>query len=165
MQPDIKGYQIILWCPNISNDKLEPVLVKILHEEFFVQVATPICYDQFANAEEIEKLGKKIQTFLESWQKTRYWEIRELHRHHRAKNFWAPWSGSSWSTLPPFKPSAKQPQSGQVLHDPQYKAKAKQVGSALSPWKEMVGPVDRSLNDFSNMFHQKEKNPENQSIT
>ena len=35
------------------------MLVKILHEEFVVQVATPICYDQFANAEEIEKLGKK----------------------------------------------------------------------------------------------------------
>ena len=33
----------------------------------------------------------------------------------------------------------------QVLHDPQYKAKAKQVGAALSPWKEMVGPVDRSF--------------------
>ena len=32
-----------------------------------------------------------------------------------------------------------------MLHDPQYKAKAKQVGAALSPWKEMVGPVDRSF--------------------
>ena len=31
----------------------------------------------------------------------------------------------------------------QVLHDPKFAEEAKTVGSALSPWNEMVGPVDR----------------------
>jgi len=73
-------------------------------------VATPICYDQFANAEEIEKLGIG-----------------------RSVNF-TDITGPKISEL-----------LDQVLHDPQYKAKAKQVGAALSPWKEMVGPVDRAV--------------------
>merc|ERR1719234_94398 len=73
-------------------------------------VATPICYDQFANAEEIEKLGIG-----------------------RSINF-TDITGPKISEL-----------LDQVLHDPQFKAKAKQVGSALSPWKEMVGPVDRAV--------------------
>jgi len=73
-------------------------------------VATPICYDQFANAEEIEKLGIG-----------------------RSVNF-TDIIGPQISEL-----------LDQVLHDPQYKAKAKQVGAALSPWKEMVGPVDRAV--------------------
>jgi len=73
-------------------------------------VATPICYDQFANAEEIEKLGIG-----------------------RSVNF-TDITGPKISEL-----------LDQVLHDPQFKAKAKQVGAALSPWKEMVGPVDRAV--------------------
>jgi len=73
-------------------------------------VATPIFYDQFANAEEIEKLG--------IGQSVNFTDI----------------TGPKISEL-----------LDQVLHNPQYKAKAKQVGAALSPWKEMVGPVDRAV--------------------
>ena len=31
----------------------------------------------------------------------------------------------------------------QVLNNPSYKNQAKKIGSALSPWKEMVDPVTR----------------------
>ena len=54
----IKRYQIILDCilwfqmANLFNTDGRSL------KRWFVQVATPICYDQFANAEEIEKLGE-----------------------------------------------------------------------------------------------------------
>jgi len=73
-------------------------------------IATPICYDQFANAEEIEKLGigKSIK----------FTDI----------------TGPKLSEL-----------LDQVLHQPEFGARARQVGAALSPWEEMVGPVDRAV--------------------
>jgi len=73
-------------------------------------VATPICYDQFANAKEIETLGiGKVINFT---------EITEENMTEALD---------------------------QVLHDPKFTEKVKTVGSALSPWNEMVGPVDRAV--------------------
>jgi len=73
-------------------------------------VATPICYDQFANAKEIEDLGiGKVINFT---------DITEENISQALD---------------------------QVLHEPKYSEKVKSVGSALSPWKEMVGPVDRAV--------------------
>jgi len=73
-------------------------------------VATPICYDQFANADEIEKMG--------IGKTVKFTEITEDNISQAID---------------------------QVLHNPEYARKAKTVGSALSPWEEMVGPVDRAV--------------------
>jgi len=73
-------------------------------------VATPICYDQFANAEEIVKLGIGLSV--------KFTDITE-----------------------PILSKLID----QVLHNPQFQTNATRVGSALSPWKEMVGPVDRAV--------------------
>ena len=116
------------------------------------QVATPICYDQFANAEEIEKLGELcIPEQNAFWTKNLHQELVGLStsptsQGQRYQNFLTRWTQHLplntnfrlWTSPSLFL-------SRQVLHDPQYKAKAKQVGAALSPWKEMVGPVDRSF--------------------
>ena len=71
-------------------------------------VATPICYDQFDNAAEIESLGigKSIK----------FTEI----------------------TLENMTEALSQ-----ILNNPKFKETAKKIGSALSPWKEMVDPVSR----------------------
>jgi len=73
-------------------------------------VATPICYDQFDNAKEIERLGIGMTV--------NFTEITEENISHALD---------------------------QVLHNPKYAQKAKTVGAALSPWEEMVGPVDRAV--------------------
>ena len=71
-------------------------------------VATPICYDQFDNAAEIESLGigKSIK----------FTEI----------------------TLENMTEALSE-----ILNNSKFKEAAKKIGSALSPWKEMVDPVSR----------------------
>lgn len=73
-------------------------------------VATPICYDQFANAAEVEKLGIGLSV--------KFTDI----------------TGPGLARI-----------LDQVLHEPKYKARAVEMGKALSPWTEMVGPVDRAV--------------------
>ena len=71
-------------------------------------VATPICYDQFDNAAEIEALGigKSIK----------FTDI----------------------TLENMTEALSE-----ILYNPKFKETAMKIGSALSPWKEMVDPVSR----------------------
>ena len=71
-------------------------------------VATPICYDQFDNAKEIETLGigKSIN----------FTDI----------------------TLDNMTEALSE-----VLDNLTFKENAKKIGSALSPWKEIVDPVSR----------------------
>jgi hypothetical protein len=73
-------------------------------------IATPICYDQFANADEIVKMGIGLSV--------KFTDITE-----------------------PILSDLID----KVMHCPEYKTKATMVGSALSPWKELVGPVDRAV--------------------
>merc|ERR1719510_2702783 len=73
-------------------------------------VATPVCYDQFDNAAEIESLGIGLSI--------------------------------------PFTDITQEKLStalDQVLHDEKFAKKMRTLGSALSPWNEMVGPVERSV--------------------
>jgi len=73
-------------------------------------VATPICYDQFDNAAEIENLGVGLSV--------------------------------------PFVDITAEKLSSlldQVLHEEKYAKNTQKIGSALSPWDEMVGPVDRAV--------------------
>ena len=74
-------------------------------------VATPICYDQFDNAAEVESLGigKSIK----------FTDI----------------------TLENMTEALSQ-----VLTETKFKDNAKRIGSALSPWKEIVDPVSRYTN-------------------
>ena len=71
-------------------------------------VATPICYDQFDNAAEIESLGigKSIK-------------FTDITMENMTEAL------------------------SEILNNPKYKETAKKIGSALSPWKEMVDPVSR----------------------
>ena len=74
------------------------------------QVATPICYDQFENADEIVNLGV----------------------------------GASL----PFIDITEEKLSAllnQVLNEEKYSKTMQKIGSALAPWDEMVGPVERSV--------------------
>ena len=75
-----------------------------------LQVATPICYDQFDNADEIVNLGV----------------------------------GASL----PFIDITEEKLSAllnQVLNNEKYAKNMEKLGSALAPWDEMVGPVERSV--------------------
>lgn len=73
-------------------------------------VATPICYDQFENADEIVNLGVGASL--------RFIDITE----------------EKLSAL-----------LNQVLNDEKYSKTMQKLGSALAPWDEMVGPVERSV--------------------
>merc|ERR1712117_670469 len=71
-------------------------------------VATPICYDQFANADEVVKLG--------IGKSVKFTDI----------------------TVDNLTEALSE-----VLTNDSFKQKSKQIGSALSPWKEIVDPVSR----------------------
>jgi len=73
-------------------------------------VVTPICYDQFANADEVVKLG--------IGKSVKFTDI----------------------TFDNLSEALTE-----VLNNPSYKNQAKKIGSALSPWKEMVDPVTRAV--------------------
>jgi len=73
-------------------------------------VATPICYDQFENADEIVNLGVGASL--------RFIDITE----------------EKLSAL-----------LNQVLNNEKYSKTMQKLGSALAPWDEMVGPVERSV--------------------
>ena len=75
-----------------------------------LQVATPICYDQFENADEIVNLGVGASL--------RFIDITE----------------EKLSAL-----------LNQVLNNEKYSKTMQKLGSALAPWDEMVGPVERSV--------------------
>ena len=71
-------------------------------------VATPICYDQFDNAAEIESLGigKSIK-------------FTDITMENMTEAL------------------------SEILNNTIFKETAKKIGSALSPWKEIVDPVSR----------------------
>ena len=82
----------------------------MLWNPLLLQVATPVCYDQFDNAAEIERLGIGLSI--------------------------------------PFTDITQEKLSSaldRVLHDEKFATKMRTLGSALSPWNEMVGPVERSV--------------------